>query len=1260
MATDVASADTEREPDGRPKALEEKADGEAAAAAAPSGGLGARQLRAKAAPGNAALGAVDDPAERAADSAADRVLRAAAATAPATAPAPPPAPGTVQPVRRTVDPAAEQRLPGAPVATPTGSGGARPGVGVVPDTTTPAGAPGPVATPASAGAPPAEDSVMGEVPTPAGEAPVVAPSVPSGPGPVESGPPAPEPEPPAPEGEAPARETPRVPNEVQDYLEASRGKGAPLPEASRRAFETAYGRPLDDVRVHDDRSADEAARAIGALAFTRGNDVYFRAGAYDPAGPEGKRLLAHELAHVVQQRPGVNRKTPGLGGAVVRRASDKKKTTTSGGKPAEVAVPDEEKGPIWTAPPGVEPKGTIDTSANPKGTLTLEEVAFPKWKADVVGTDFKWRRGEKRNTRQREIWEAGVEDEVSPAIRDYLEKSNPGKKPDEPYFAKSGTGDPFDYYIGSLDKIVKQALRPRWAKGGEKFALYDVDHKRDWQLYGEDAIANLWLFNRSKNRAAGRPMSEAMSAQVEAFMANASPYLRPRPRTSTVVKSYAVTFRKAVAAKGSEGRSANDSWEVADMGTAAHVAGLKKLTPPELLRLRGSKNRLQIFNQSFGGRNKELPMDDKGKVQADKWRRTARKGLLFQATDVTFSSPGSAGGTGVVGSLSGVALKNNEVVEDVTVTADLLGMPGLPFAASLSKPSLRNGMQVKGLSPVEFEDLELDVLDGLVGRGSVLPDSKLLKNAEISLVLDGSGVAIEASIAGGDLQLPGPFQVTGGRLTLSAGTGGIAVSGRIDFEIERLAKGHIGAAAAARAGQPTLRLEGEINFDTSMFTKAQLGLSYENGTWGVRGKLAVGPGKIAGIRAASARVEVTDETVTAAGEFETSLKGVDKGTLGFAYDPATGMAITGEILLGKGIPGIKGGKLAATVKEGTEGWSLAGAVTAEPDVPGLTGTVTGSYADGAFSVEADLGYERGQAKGTVKAGLTNRTLDAEGRPTGEIARDGSLTAYGGGTVTLAITPWLQGTVGLRLTPKGEIEVSGKVALPPTFDVFPEKLVERRILSVGIDIPIVGVAVAGQRIGIFATIKGGVTVGAGVGPGQLRDVALEVTYNPARPDDTTVTGSGTFVVPARAGMRVQVDGGIGAGIPVVSATAGVSVYGEVGVAGAISAGAAINWTPRTGIVLDARGELFVEPKFRFGIDAFVDVSADLLVTEVELYRRTWKLAGFEYGSNLRFGLAFPLHYESGKPFDLSFDQIQWTYPQINPGDVLGGLMKQLVG
>src|SRR2546429_136143 len=101
----------------------------------------------------------------------------------------------------------------------------------------------------------------------AGPAPLAAPPAAAGPRPAETGTPAPDAEPPAPEGEAPARETPQVPNDVQEYLDASRGQGAPLPDATRKLFEAKFQRPFDDVRIHDDAGADDAARKIDALAF---------------------------------------------------------------------------------------------------------------------------------------------------------------------------------------------------------------------------------------------------------------------------------------------------------------------------------------------------------------------------------------------------------------------------------------------------------------------------------------------------------------------------------------------------------------------------------------------------------------------------------------------------------------------------------------------------------------------------------------------------------------------------------------------------------------------------------------------------------------------------------------------------------------------------------------------------------------------------------------------------------------------------------
>lgn len=91
------------------------------------------------------------------------------------------------------------------------------------------------------------------------------------------------------------------------------GSGKPLPDAVQRKMEGFFGTSFADVRVH----VGTAAPAIGALAFTRGNDIYFAPGQYDPSRPQGQQRLGHELTHVVQQRQGRVRNPFGTGIAVV-------------------------------------------------------------------------------------------------------------------------------------------------------------------------------------------------------------------------------------------------------------------------------------------------------------------------------------------------------------------------------------------------------------------------------------------------------------------------------------------------------------------------------------------------------------------------------------------------------------------------------------------------------------------------------------------------------------------------------------------------------------------------------------------------------------------------------------------------------------------------------------------------------------------------------------------------------------------------------
>jgi Domain of unknown function (DUF4157)/Bacterial protein of unknown function (DUF922) len=85
---------------------------------------------------------------------------------------------------------------------------------------------------------------------------------------------------------------------VREVLNAG---GQPLEAAARQFFEHQFGHDFSRVRIHDDARAAESARAVNALAYTVGPDVVFASGRYAPHSIAGRKLLAHELTHVVQQ-----------------------------------------------------------------------------------------------------------------------------------------------------------------------------------------------------------------------------------------------------------------------------------------------------------------------------------------------------------------------------------------------------------------------------------------------------------------------------------------------------------------------------------------------------------------------------------------------------------------------------------------------------------------------------------------------------------------------------------------------------------------------------------------------------------------------------------------------------------------------------------------------------------------------------------------------------------------------------------------------
>jgi hypothetical protein len=92
-----------------------------------------------------------------------------------------------------------------------------------------------------------------------------------------------------------------VDSNVEGNINNLRGGGQPLPEPVRNYFEPRFGYDFSQVRVHTDSKAADTAQAVNAKAFTLGQDIVFNTGQYSPEHEEGKKLIAHELTHVVQQ-----------------------------------------------------------------------------------------------------------------------------------------------------------------------------------------------------------------------------------------------------------------------------------------------------------------------------------------------------------------------------------------------------------------------------------------------------------------------------------------------------------------------------------------------------------------------------------------------------------------------------------------------------------------------------------------------------------------------------------------------------------------------------------------------------------------------------------------------------------------------------------------------------------------------------------------------------------------------------------------------
>ena len=92
-----------------------------------------------------------------------------------------------------------------------------------------------------------------------------------------------------------------VAGDIETRINNAQGGGQPLLDEVRQPMEKAFGADFSSVRMHTDSEADMLNRELSAKAFTTGQDIFFRESEYNPSSDSGKKLIAHELTHVMQQ-----------------------------------------------------------------------------------------------------------------------------------------------------------------------------------------------------------------------------------------------------------------------------------------------------------------------------------------------------------------------------------------------------------------------------------------------------------------------------------------------------------------------------------------------------------------------------------------------------------------------------------------------------------------------------------------------------------------------------------------------------------------------------------------------------------------------------------------------------------------------------------------------------------------------------------------------------------------------------------------------
>jgi hypothetical protein len=1103
-----------------------------------------------------------------------------------------------------------------------------------------------------------------------------------------------------------------APAPVESSIDRMRGRGAPgLDPALKSRVEAAVGTDLGGVRVHRDKAAADAASALGAKAFTVGQDMFFGSGQYNPTTLAGQQLIAHEATHTVQQS----------GGSGPARRVQRAKTEKDDKKTTPLTKTNELKGEK------AGEKWSIELhKGEGAGTITVPRLELPKVADKLKGEDNPKNEPVARNGKlpaanqpytrppqpprvERttegafEVWVKYMREKTKGSFPDKLKAqitaqtdaavlNNPEDK--DVYVLrrktenKSGGADDLGgLLIGTIAELSQSdgLLRPMIDKHTGAYAAYDADHILEDQLGGLDSAKNMWLLDRYYNRSVGSSIKSRIDVSLKTVIAEAETANKNQrdnkheefadqiPDVEHIKRNWTIEFATVV--QGAKFPDTKNWWSRTEIENGGQLTSFKALSAKELVD-QGFKfdaghrpKRINVFPTREGGRPFPFVVSQDGQfltLKGDFFR-----GMRLGEEPIKYKPPEGGKAGKVIASLPVVYSKRKEKGKkdsgliELGGTVDVTYEPRFGFGGYVTRDSIMalvSTGKFKPLSPMAFADAGLDSSGELKATGQIDTDKKLFPKLSVPVALRGDDILIDFPLPDKGLDL-GPLKFRNPALELGVNSDtGFFIGGSVETYVDGVGSGVI----TARGSGDDVVLGGEFKLDMDFLNKPEVKVEYhlKDDAFKAEGHFDLNKTALPGVESGKVDVVITRESFGLTGELH--LGGMLKGaTLTAGYTPETGLLIEGKdipVPVNK-VPGVSDAAITVKVARGAQdsGWSVSGGGKATLSAGGASGSLDILFDGQVFSITGRADVAKGPAHGWLQITATNRQVDADGKPKEDGRPDTQLHIWGEGEASVTFGKIITGTAGIQYTPKGDVILSGEIALPPTYDIFPKKDLspkEPLFKTPEIDFPIWGVELGPVEFGIFAFVDAKVTAEAWIGPGQLQDAAVHATIDLEKPEDAVVDGHAKFYVPAFAGLTLDVGGGVKASAAVAFVKGRIGLYGSLGVAAAGEFDVDVHWDQPNGLAVKADAKIDAHPQFEVGVNASITAGVDLGLFDIDKTWGPWKKPLGSFGPNMDLGVSMPIAWSEKD--GLKAETPHFQTPKIDAQEMMQSGFDTLVG